>query len=148
VTGLTEGSGLFLALCAARASLSGAALEIAAIIVVTLASLRALVWLGYFSALKTAAPTRTLAVMQRARWWLFAFGLALPVVLVLAAFAQASWMPLLFGGAGLSTAVAGALIKFVLVTKAAFNQGFALAHTPVRGSGSAGPGLKPGWSMR
>jgi phenylacetyl-CoA:acceptor oxidoreductase subunit 2 len=41
---------------------------------------------------------------------------------------------------------AGGLLKFILVTRAAFNQGFALTHTPVRGSGIAGPPVKPGWS--
>jgi hypothetical protein len=29
---------------------------------------------------------------------------------------------------------------------AALNQGFALPLTPVRGTGEAGPGDKPGWS--
>ena len=41
---------------------------------------------------------------------------------------------------------AGAGLKFVLVTRASYNQGFALVHTPVRGSGQAGPAVKPGWS--
>jgi phenylacetyl-CoA:acceptor oxidoreductase subunit 2 len=38
------------------------------------------------------------------------------------------------------------MLKFVLVTRAGYNQGFALEHTPVRGSGAAGPGVKPGWA--
>jgi len=35
--------------------------------------------------------------------------------------------------AGLAAALAGAWLKFTLVTRAGFNQGFALAHLPVRG---------------
>jgi phenylacetyl-CoA:acceptor oxidoreductase subunit 2 len=35
--------------------------------------------------------------------------------------------------AGLLAAAAGAYLKFVLVTRAAFNQGFAIPHLPVRG---------------
>jgi phenylacetyl-CoA:acceptor oxidoreductase subunit 2 len=38
------------------------------------------------------------------------------------------------------------VLKYVLVTRAGFNQGFALARTPVRGWGAAGPAVKPGWS--
>jgi hypothetical protein len=33
------------------------------------------------------------------------------------------------------------------VTRAGYNQGFALEHTPVRGSGAAGSGVKPGWAF-
>jgi len=51
----------------------------------------------------------------------------------------------LFAVAGLCVTVSGAVLKFILVTRAGFNQGFALNHTPVRGSGIAGPPVKPGW---
>jgi len=36
-------------------------------------------------------------------------------------------------------------IKIVLVTKAAYDQGFAVEHMPARGAGASGPGVKPGW---
>ena len=35
--------------------------------------------------------------------------------------------------AGLLAVAAGAWFKFTLITRAGFNQGFALAHLPVRG---------------
>ena len=41
--------------------------------------------------------------------------------------------PLLLAPAGLLAAAAGAWFKFALVTRAGFNQGFALTHLPVRG---------------
>jgi phenylacetyl-CoA:acceptor oxidoreductase subunit 2 len=53
----------------------------------------------------------------------------------------------LYVAAGLCVTAAGAVLKFILVTRAGFNQGFALNHTPVRGSGIAGPPVKPGWSI-
>jgi phenylacetyl-CoA:acceptor oxidoreductase subunit 2 len=53
---------------------------------------------------------------------------------------------ILFAIAGVCIAAAGAFLKFILVTRAGFNQGFALVHTPVRGAGIAGPAVKPGWS--
>jgi phenylacetyl-CoA:acceptor oxidoreductase subunit 2 len=36
--------------------------------------------------------------------------------------------------AGLAAALAGAYMKLTLITGAGFNQGFALAHLPVRGA--------------
>ena len=48
---------------------------------------------------------------------------------------------------GFASRPPAAALKFILVTRAGFNQGFALNHTPVRGSGIAGPAVKPGWSM-
>ena len=39
----------------------------------------------------------------------------------------------------------GWLFKVVLITRAAYNQGFALPRLPVRGAGTAGPATKPGW---
>ena len=42
---------------------------------------------------------------------------------------------------------AGWAWKFILVTRAGYNQGFALKHTPVRGAGIAGPPVKPGWIL-
>jgi phenylacetyl-CoA:acceptor oxidoreductase subunit 2 len=53
----------------------------------------------------------------------------------------------LFAVAGLCVTAGGAVLKFILVTRAGFNQGFALTHTPVRGSGNVGPAVKPGWSI-
>ncbi len=73
--------------------------------------------------------------------------MAVPVLLVLAGEVFASAAPILFAGAGLISAAVGVSLKFMLVTRASYNQGFALTHTPVRGSGTAGPGVKPGWAF-
>jgi phenylacetyl-CoA:acceptor oxidoreductase subunit 2 len=53
----------------------------------------------------------------------------------------------LFALVGISVFVTGWLLKFILITRAAYNQGFALNHTPVRGSGLAGPAVQPGWTL-
>jgi phenylacetyl-CoA:acceptor oxidoreductase 26-kDa subunit len=53
----------------------------------------------------------------------------------------------LFGLAAAPAFVAGWALKGVVVRRAAFNQGFALKHTPVRGAGRPGPAIKPGWTM-
>jgi len=67
-------------------------------------------------------------------------------LIVIGLAAKAAAAPL-FAIAGFSIMAAGAVLKFILVTRASFNQGFALTHTPVRGSGHAGAAVKPGWSM-
>ena len=53
----------------------------------------------------------------------------------------------MFALAGLSVFATGWAIKFILITRAAYNQGFALPHTPIRGSGVPGPAVKPGWTL-
>jgi phenylacetyl-CoA:acceptor oxidoreductase 26-kDa subunit len=68
-----------------------------------------------------------------------------PTGLIILAFIIPNLATALFPIAGLCIAGAGAALKFVLVTRAGYNQGFALVHTPVRGSGIAGPAIKPGW---
>jgi hypothetical protein len=69
-----------------------------------------------------------------------------PVALIALAFVASSAAPMLFVLGGLCICAAGAALKFVLVTHAGWNQGFALTHTPSRGSGTARPAVKPGWS--
>ena len=93
------------------------------------------------------APTRTLAVLYEYRPWFFAFGLALPLALIIIGLVVIPAAAPLYVAAGLCVTAAGAVLKFILVTRAGFNQGFALNHTPVRGSGIAGPPVKPGWSI-
>jgi phenylacetyl-CoA:acceptor oxidoreductase subunit 2 len=72
-----------------------------------------------------------------------------PVVLILVArsFAAPDVAAALQVVAGLSAFATGWCFKFILVRRAAYNQGFALTRTPVRGAGVAGPAVKPGWTM-
>jgi hypothetical protein len=85
-------------------------------------------------------------VLDGYRPWMFFGGLALPLALIIVGLALPAARPLLVP-AGLAIMAAGAALKFILVTRASFNQGFALTHTPVRGSGHAGGAVKPGWSI-
>lgn len=147
LTGLAEGGGLFLIAAAFLPSLaSGAA--VAAVTTAVLAALRSWSWRSYLNSLVSeGVPARSFAVLTAFRLWFFAFGLGLPLLLIMLGFAMPSNAPVLFAVAGASIAAAGGALKFILVTRAGFNQGFALAHTPVRGAGLAGPAVKPGWTL-
>lgn len=145
-TGITEGGGLFLALSAAL-QWPDPAVELTAAAVAILAALRSWIWRSYLTALLIeGAPVRALEVLDRFRPWFFVVGLIAPLVLiVLGLIVARATLPLFLLG-GLLIAAAGVVLKFVLVTRAGWNQGFALKHTPVRGAGAAGPAVKPGWS--
>jgi len=145
-TGFAEGGGLFLA---AATVIAGPVqiIDVTAVVVTILALLRAVVWRAYLTSLTAkGAPARALAVLDRCRLWLFIGGLALPLGLIVIGLALPMAKPI-FALAGLAIMATGAGLKFLLVTRAGFNQGFALLHTPVRGSGQAGPAIRPGWSM-
>lgn len=146
-TGLAEGCGLFLVAAVLLSALAAMAGPAAAALVL-LAAARAAIWLGYAAALeRKGVPARTAEILKPFRGWFLAFGLALPLVAIILSLAAASLAAPLLALAGLSAVAAGWALKFILVTRAAFNQGFALARTPVRGAGAPGPAVKPGWSL-
>lgn len=81
-----------------------------------------------------AAPAARRAIDEAGH--VFDAGTLLPLVIVLGVLATplgAPWLLPLQALAGLLAAVSGAWFKYSLVTRAAYNQGYALAHLPVRG---------------
>jgi phenylacetyl-CoA:acceptor oxidoreductase subunit 1 len=147
ITGLAEGGGLFLAAIVLFPSLKPM-VEATAAGVVMLAAARALAWRAYLVALvRTGAPTRTLDCLARFRAWFVVLGLALPLACIAAGAIAGDAAPTLFALAGLSVAASGWLLKHRIVTRAAYNQGFALGYVPVRGAGVAGGAVKPGWLL-
>lgn len=145
-TGIAEGAGLFLAATAVLPALKSI-MEPTAAAVLLLSAVRSWTWQIYRATLAVGgAPLRTLAVLDRYRPVLFLGGLALPVVLIIAGFVSASVTSLAFSLAGFCVFAAGSALKFLLITRAGFNQGFALKHTPVYGADTPRPAVKPGWS--
>jgi phenylacetyl-CoA:acceptor oxidoreductase subunit 1 len=117
LTNLAEGAGLLALVVPAPLLLAG------------LVVLRAWAWHGYRSALeREGAPARALEVLRGCRGWMWWAGLALPLALLLVS------APL----AGAAAAASGWALKFILITRAGYQQGFAL----VRGATT----LKPGWA--
>jgi phenylacetyl-CoA:acceptor oxidoreductase subunit 1 len=145
-TGLAEGGGLLLA-AFALAPVAFPVAAAAAVAVLVLAAARGLVWRLYVRSLEVkGAPSRALDVFDGMRIWIHSLGLALPAALILVGFIPTIDATLPFALGGLVVFAAGWLLKFTLVTRAAYNQGFALDHIP-RGRGMAGQSVKPGWSL-
>ena len=97
---------------------------------------RWLVWRAYRARLGARATPRALEALDAAGRPLQIAGSLLPLaalVLVASGLIGGAFAAPLLALAGLSAAGAGAWFKFTLVTRAGFNQGFALTHLPVRG---------------
>jgi phenylacetyl-CoA:acceptor oxidoreductase subunit 1 len=145
MTGLTEGVGLFIALPLLRITATSPAVATALLLLV---AGRGSAWTSYSHALRqVGAPVRSIEVLDSYRPWFLAFGLILPLASIALGIFIETAAPLAFACGGLSAFAAGWALKFILVTRAGYNQGFALNHTPVRGSGIAGTMVKPGWVL-
>lgn len=128
---LAEGAGLFWLLAGWSAGTTPLAALFAALVIT-----RALVWLAWRHAIATSAAPRALAALDLPGRWLLWAGSIVPVLLVAIAGSgvPGAWSgTVLMALAGLLVAATGAWFKFALITRGAFNQGFALTHLPVRG---------------
>jgi phenylacetyl-CoA:acceptor oxidoreductase subunit 2 len=129
-TGLAEGAGAFLAASAIASGTHWAGLAFFALAVVA----RALAWSRYRARLEHGAARRAFDVLNPAGRMLIQLGTIVPLVIALAGLAVPEFSRTAGVFAGLVALGAGWYLKFVLVTRAAFNQGFALPKLPVRGS--------------
>jgi len=145
-TGLTEGTGLLLILLALfdRIALPGAFIST---LVITLALYRLFAWRCYTHALRRGAPSGVLPALAPASIILTLLGTALPVISALLITFEGEQQRLLIVTAGVGMVLGGWIAKFFIITRAAFNQGYAIPLTPARGGGSIGPGSKPGWQF-
>jgi phenylacetyl-CoA:acceptor oxidoreductase subunit 2 len=133
MTGLAEGAGLFFL----TAPLHATDTKVLLAIFGALALVRMLVWFAYRRRLAAAAVPGAMAALDRAGRMLQVAGTLVPLALIAAIMAgatSAAQTPLLAAIAGLAAAAAGAYTKYTIVTRAGFNQGFALTHLPVRGA--------------
>jgi phenylacetyl-CoA:acceptor oxidoreductase subunit 2 len=117
-TALAEGTGLLLVIYPDLLIISLFAAAVLA---------RAVAWSGYWAALN---QPRSRAALESAGKALIQVGTLAPLALVLGAY----FLPQAAALAGIAAILAGWRLKYVLVTRAAFNQGFALPQLPVRGA--------------
>jgi phenylacetyl-CoA:acceptor oxidoreductase subunit 1 len=137
-TGLVEGGGLFVLL--------GGAAKWGGMAVLVLIGVRFLTWRAYRGALgREGAPAGTFAAFDKIALPFELGGHVLPAALIVLALLIPPVTTLFVVLGGLFAFAGGWLFKLVLVTEAAYNQGFALERMPARGAGASGPGIKPGW---
>ena len=117
-TSLAEGTGLLLLLHPDLLAISLFAIAVIA---------RAVAWSGYRTALKQPGSR---AALESAGKALMQIGTIAPLAFVLGAV----FLPQAAALAGIAVILTGWRFKFVLVTRAALNQGFALPQLPVRGT--------------
>ncbi|MCP4426718.1 MAG: phenylacetyl-CoA:acceptor oxidoreductase [Chloroflexi bacterium] len=144
LTGLVEGAGLFLVITAVS---SPSPLTWTPIVLLLLIAIRFGIWRAYHQKLSTpgAAPSKTTAVLNKINQPIMLFGHGLPLILLIIGFIVPAIAPVTGAVAGLAALLGGWYCKFMLVTRAAYAQGFALTRTPARTPGYSGPGVKPGW---
>ena len=100
-----------------------------------LLALRFVLGVGWYRRLAGQLRPRALRAVNQAGH-AFNAGSLLPLAIVLGVWATPlapGWSAALQALAGALAALGGAAFKFMLVTRAGFNQGFALPHLPVRG---------------
>ena len=131
VTGLCEGCGVFLILGFFHGNVTSSVIILFAVL--TLA--RIVIWTLYRGTVDATLAPRARAALNRAGRWLLTVGTIAPVVLlgVSAGLPSGAAQSVLAAIAGACTVFAGAYVKYTLVTRASFNQGFALVKIPVRG---------------
>jgi len=130
VTAWCEGLGIFLLFGLFLARTSKAALLAFLVLLV----LRLLIWRRYRGSVDESLAARARSALDLAGQRLLIVGTVVPLVLLAAGWlVGASLQPMLVALAGACAAYAGANAKYTLVTRASFNQGFALARIPVRG---------------
>jgi phenylacetyl-CoA:acceptor oxidoreductase subunit 2 len=145
ITGLAEGAGfLTIILSISVASPGPWPLVVLLVLIVT----RALLWKRFLAGLAfDRAPDGTLQVLNGMDSGFMLVGHVLPALAVAAALTGMPGRAGLMFVAGILVAASGWLFKFNLVRRAAFTQGLALLHLPVRGLGQPGPAARPGWKF-
>jgi phenylacetyl-CoA:acceptor oxidoreductase subunit 2 len=132
VSGLTEGAGMFLLAAPVHGYLPGWLVVAFEVLVVA----RFVLWQSYRRRVAGTVSPGAARALGQAGQVLRVGGTLVPILLSVAAVVLAGRVPgelLVAAVAGLAAASTGGWMKFALVTRAGFNQGFALPHLPVRG---------------
>ena len=130
ITALAEGAGLFVVLATLFDTPAKGVLAYFSLALVA----RGVAWSIYRGSVAKSTVRPALAALDRAGKILIQFGTLAPLALLLLGVvaAETGYVALLL--AGVAALATGWQFKFVLITRAAYNQGFALPHLPVRGT--------------
>ena len=130
-TGLCEGCGIFVLLGPLHGKVTGTVMAVFVLLLLA----RIVIWMFYRSTVNGSLAPRARTALDQAGRWLLVLGTLAPAILLGASMSlqSGSLQAVLAAVAGAAAAFAGAYIKYTLVTRASFNQGFALTKLPVRG---------------
>ena len=133
-TGLTEGAGLLAFILAWSGAAQPAWLKVSLLV---LLAARAWAWRSYRKELSAGkTPRQAIAMLNRIEVPFMWTGNGAAAALILMALALPALNgPWIVAAAGFMAASGGWLLKYTMVVRASFNQGFALPRVPVRGSG-------------
>jgi phenylacetyl-CoA:acceptor oxidoreductase subunit 2 len=146
ITGVAEGAGVFLVILPLLPIETLAGAERAAqVLLLAFAVLRFGAWRSYRAGLEGDAPLAALEVLKSSEAVVSMIGSLAPAALVIAALMVPGYATELGVVAGVLAVIGGWFLKYIIITRASYNQGYALVHTPARGGGKPGPGTKPGW---
>jgi phenylacetyl-CoA:acceptor oxidoreductase subunit 2 len=129
-TALTEGAGLFVELATLFDTPANGVIAYFSLALIA----RGLAWSIYRGSVAKSAARPALAALERSGKILIQFGTIAPLALLLLGLLAADVARIALLLAGLAALATGWQFKFVLITRAAYNQGFALPHLPVRGT--------------
>ncbi|MCP5037164.1 MAG: 4Fe-4S dicluster domain-containing protein [Rhodobacteraceae bacterium] len=140
-TGLCEGVGLL-----ALLSLSQGQNTVLAPALAILLLVRVFAWKSYRTALgKEGAPAKSFAALDA--WPVLSPGVqGVLIALAIYGLTNLPGYGIALGLAGLGALLSGWIFKFTLITRAAYNQGYAINKMPARGAGKSTPGIQPGWT--
>ena len=142
-TGLTEGVSVLLLYSA----VFGGDLPVIGIALLVLIAARHLAWRSYRRALGAAsAPSNTFAALDGATTNLGLPYQATLLGLLVIGLLSNDLQPVFLSLAAFLALLSGGWFKYTLITRAAFNQGYATNHIPRRGAGNSARGIKPGWT--
>ncbi len=145
-TGLAEGTALF-ALWIAVAGTSYQFMQLVAVALLAMTALRHFAWREYRQALgEEGAPVRSLRALDASVFKLSLLHQLIPMAIAVIGIISGAFLPTLLSLSALLVLASGWIFKFSLITRAAFNQGFAIERMPARGAGESAPGIKPGWT--
>jgi phenylacetyl-CoA:acceptor oxidoreductase 26-kDa subunit len=144
VTGLSEGAALLLAAGVFFAT----AVAWLPLLLLLLVALRLWIWQAYQYRLARpgAAPRATVEALAQAQPALLFAGHVLPLLALPLAFLAPPLAVVAHLVAAAAVLGGGWYLKFILITRAAYTQGYAIARAPARTPGYSGPGARPGWS--
>ena len=129
-TALAEGAGLFVLLAVLFAAPGGGVLGYFSLALIA----RALAWSIYRDGAAKISVRAALATLDRSGRILIQLGTIAPLALLLAGWLAPEAVRIAAPLAGIAALATGWQFKFVLITRAAYNQGFTLPHLPVRGT--------------